>query len=107
MYADDSAILVADKSISNVEMLLQKELEVVSDWLIDNKLSLHPGKIKCILLGSKIRLKSQSTLNISYKGTDIERKESVKLFRCNCRAVSEYLVLTFLGSPAIVYIYTY
>ena len=35
LYADDSAILVTDKNISTVETLLQRELEVVSDWLID------------------------------------------------------------------------
>ena len=34
LYADDSAILVAEKNISTVETLLQRELEVVSDWLI-------------------------------------------------------------------------
>ena len=34
LYADDTAILVADKSISTIENLLQRELEVVSDWLI-------------------------------------------------------------------------
>ena len=31
LYADDSAILVVDKHISNIETLLKKELEVVSD----------------------------------------------------------------------------
>ena len=31
-----SAILVADKDASNVETSLQRELEVVSDWLVDN-----------------------------------------------------------------------
>ena len=52
LYADDSAILVADKHISNIETLLKKELEVVSDWLIDNKLiSLHLGKTESILFG--------------------------------------------------------
>ena len=48
LYADDSAILVADKSISNIELLFQMKLEVVSDWLIDNKLSLHLGKTESV-----------------------------------------------------------
>ena len=78
LYADDSAILVADKSVSTIEILLQKELEVVSEWLVDNKLSLHLGKTESILFGSKIRLKSQSNLQISCKGTNIESKEVVK-----------------------------
>ena len=33
LYADDS-----DKHKSSIEKLLKKELEMVSDWLIDNKL---------------------------------------------------------------------
>ena len=44
LYTDDSAILVADKNISTIESLLQNELEVVSKWLVDNKLSFHLGK---------------------------------------------------------------
>ena len=31
LYADDSAILVADKNISTIESLLQNELEVVNE----------------------------------------------------------------------------
>ena len=41
LYADDSAILVADKNIPTIGSLLQNELEVISEWLVDNKLSLH------------------------------------------------------------------
>ena len=78
LYADDSAILVSDKHISNIEKLLKKELETVNDWLIDNKLSLHLGKTESILFGSKIKLKSESNLNISCRGTDIQPKERVK-----------------------------
>ena len=58
--------------------MLQKELEVVSEWLVDNKLSLHLGETEAILFGSKSRLKSQSNLQISCKGTNIESKEVVK-----------------------------
>ena len=38
LYANDSAILVADKDISTVENALQTDLKIVSEWLIDNKL---------------------------------------------------------------------
>ena len=50
----------------------------MSEWLIDNKLSLHLGKTESILFGSQPRLKSKSALNISCKGTAIEGKDSVK-----------------------------
>ena len=76
LYADDSAILIEDESVSIIE--IQKELEMVSEWLVGNKLSLHLGKTESILCGSKSRLKSQSNLRISCKGTNIESKEVVK-----------------------------
>ena len=71
LYADDSAILVSDKDATKIGSLLQKELAVVSEWLIDNKLSLYLGKTESILFGSRTRLRSKSVLNISCKGTAI------------------------------------
>ena len=78
LYADDSAILVADKDKSTVENALQTDLQIVSEWLIDNKLSLHLGKTESILFGSKSRLRSRSNLNIECKGSKIEPKDKVK-----------------------------
>ena len=78
LYADDSSILVADKCLSNIETVLQNELEIVSEWLVDNKLSLHLGKTESILFGSRHRLKAQSVLSITCKGTVIEAKNTVK-----------------------------
>ena len=43
LYADDSGIILSGKINSEIESTLTKELELVSDWLIDNKLSLHLG----------------------------------------------------------------
>ena len=43
-----------------IEISLQKELEVVSEWFVDKKLSLHLGKTESILFGSRSRLKSCS-----------------------------------------------
>ena len=52
LYADDSTILVADKDLSTVQNSFQTDLMIVSEWLIDNKLSLHLGKTEPILFGS-------------------------------------------------------
>ena len=45
---------------SKIENTLQRELEVVSDWLINNKLILHLGKTESILFRSRPRLKIKS-----------------------------------------------
>lgn len=78
LYADDSAILVTGKNRSSIEKELTDELHSVSQWLIDNKLSLHLGKTETILFGSKHRLKTGSSLHVSCKGTDIQSTSNVK-----------------------------
>jgi len=57
LYADDSAILDTGKDRLQIEQELSKEHQSVSEWLVDNKLSLYLGKTESILFGSKIRLK--------------------------------------------------
>ena len=78
LYADDSAILVSGKDIPTVEKALSEDLLSVSHWLVDNKLSLHLGKTESIVFGSKQKLRSQSSLNITCNGTPITSTSSVK-----------------------------
>ena len=56
LYADDAVHLVSGKDVSEVEKTLSMEFEAVSDWLCENRLSLHLGKTQSILFGSKKRL---------------------------------------------------
>ena len=44
LYADDSALLVSGKDVSEEERSLSMELGAVSEWLCKNRLSLHLGK---------------------------------------------------------------
>ena len=56
LYTDDSALIASGKNVADIETTLSSELECVSNWLIDNKLSLHLGKTQSILFGMKRRL---------------------------------------------------
>ena len=49
IYADDSASIASGKNVADIETTLSSELEYVSNWLIDNKLSLHLDKTQSIL----------------------------------------------------------
>jgi hypothetical protein len=71
LYADDSGILVSGKSLSEVEISVSEDLSSVSQWLIDDKLSLHLGKTESIVFGSKQKLWSDSKLNINCNGPAI------------------------------------
>ena len=73
-----TAILVANKSRSVIEKELSDDLPAVSSWLVDNKLSLHIGKTKSIVVGSKHKLKSNPSLNVSCNGIVIQSTYSVK-----------------------------
>lgn len=53
LYAVDSIILFSHDRISDK---LGKVFVSCSDWLVDNKLSLHIGKTECIIFGSKSKL---------------------------------------------------
>ena len=68
LYADDSAILVSEKDVSKVERTLSMELGAVSEWLCENRLSLHLGKTQSILFGSKNRLTKCSELHVTCNG---------------------------------------
>ena len=50
LYAEDSTLLVSGTSVSVIEETLVHELTFLSEWLVDNKLSIHLGKTKIIFL---------------------------------------------------------
>ena len=78
LYADDSAILVSGKDVSQIQATLSKELESIREWLIDNKLSLHLGKTESILFGTNKKLQLAPQLNIECAGNKLANRSSVK-----------------------------
>ena len=77
LYADDSALIASGKNVADIEPPLSSELEYVSNWLIDNKLSLHLGKTQSILFGTKRRLSTGVKCNVICNGNVIESKSNV------------------------------
>ena len=77
LYANDSALLVSGDDISEIEKTLANELNSVSKWLIDNRLSIHLGKTESILFGTKIKLSRTNALKVTCNGTEIVSQKSV------------------------------
>ena len=75
LYADDSASLVSGASVSVIEETLGHELTFLSEWLVDNKLSIHIGKTKN-KINKKIR--KQSTMKIICGDNEVAAKNNVK-----------------------------
>ena len=80
LYADDSALLVSGTSVSVIEETLGHELTFLSEWLVDNKLSIHLGKTESILFGSNKKIHKQSTMNMKIicGDNEVTAKDNVK-----------------------------
>ena len=78
LYADDSAILFSHKDPHIIAQKLGNTLDMCSQWLVDNKLSLHLGKTECVLFGPKRKLKDHSDFCVQYKGHCIQSTNKVK-----------------------------
>ena len=57
------------RDVNKIKKQLNKDFENVSDWFVDNKLSIHFGedKTKSILFASKHKIESARKLNVKYK----------------------------------------
>ena len=63
------------RDVNKIKKQLNKDFENVSDWFVDNKLSIHFGedKTKSILFASKRKIKSARKLNVKYKNIKIKQ----------------------------------
>ena len=84
LYADDSGLTFQHKHVHTIEHQLNKDFANLCEWFVDNKLSIHLGeeKTKCILFGSKLKLKNAGKLNIMYNGIEIKQYSKVTYLGC-------------------------
>ena len=78
LYADDSALIVSGKNVSEIEEDLSRNLSSLKDWLEESKLSLHVGKTESIIFGSKRRLRKVSSFNVKCGEVTLRSKTEVK-----------------------------
>ena len=60
LYANDSCLMYQHRDVEKIEKQLNKDFEYISDWFVDNKLSIHidEEKSKTILFASKRKIKT-------------------------------------------------
>ena len=80
LYADDTVIYYADKRSSDVEMILNTELNCLAKWLDDNNLIINIKKRKTefVLYGSSKKLSTQPTIQIKINNTTVNEVEGYK-----------------------------
>ena len=84
LYADDTCVVCQHKDINEIEKQLNKDMESICDWFVDNKLSIHFGddKTKSIPFASKFKIKNVRKLNIKYGNIQIKQHSKVKYLGC-------------------------
>ena len=76
-FADDTYMLYGSKNLKTIETVMNTELELVSNWLRVNKLSLNAGKTELIIFRSNHHhLDHDITINLD--GIKLQPKDSVK-----------------------------
>ena len=77
-YADDTTMFHAANSASELEAVLEKDLNSVCQWVDENKLKLNVKKTQLLLLGRKGRAQELEDVNVTLNGEQLSRSRTVK-----------------------------
>ena len=61
LYADDTQFYAASDNADELNSKLNTDLSSLNEWLMANKLNLHPDKTKCMYVGTRQRLSNFSS----------------------------------------------
>ena len=75
LFADDTCITANQKTLADLENLVNTELVKIEQWLINNRLSLNIDKSCFLLFSGK---KRQDRLNLKLAGKDLNQRKTVK-----------------------------
>ena len=79
IFADDSGIMAASKTVNEIQSLLQEDIDFLVVWMNANKLTLNLLKTEFMIIGSKPKLKDiDETISITIIGEEIYRSPYVK-----------------------------
>jgi hypothetical protein len=76
LYADDSTLYEAGTDTNEIQLQLQYRINHIKEWCLLNNMLLHPDKSKCMLIGSRYKIKKSKPL---YLTMDKSKLENVKV----------------------------
>ena len=79
MYADDSTLYTSATTPTEMTATLNKELQLLSEWVASNKLVLNISKTKIIVFGTNHSLNPKPQLHLVMNNVEIEQIEETKL----------------------------
>ena len=68
MYVDDMVMYFSVTDSQVIADSMTNELAPVNNWLIDNNLFMHKGKMECMLLGTGPRLALSTSFSVAIVG---------------------------------------
>jgi len=79
MYADDTQIFLSSYDANELVIKLNSDLAHVRNWLIENKLQMHPCKSKLMFIGSSYNLNNRNTEQpVVVNNTPVSRTDTHK-----------------------------
>ena len=79
MYVDESTLYTSATTATEMTATLNKELQLVSEWVARNKLVLNISKTKSIVFGTNHSLNHKPQLNLIIYNVEIKQVEMTKL----------------------------
>ena len=79
-YADDSTMTVTGRTVEEIGSKLTENCQVVSDWMVGNRLKLNASKTHLMTVGTDARLRMQETkVKVTMDGVElVENDEKVE-----------------------------
>ena len=79
MFADDTSVSYAAKSMDELQSVINSELVNLHKWLNTNKLSLNIAKTEFMIIGSRQRISAMDDgITIEINDCEVEKVDSVK-----------------------------
>ena len=78
LYADDTVLIYAAKTASDVKLILQQDLALVSNWLKHNRLHLNVKKTKWSFIGTHQKLARAQDMDLSINGQPLVKVDEYK-----------------------------
>ena len=85
LFADDTTILFSSNSLDNLNLIINKELISVNEWIKANKLSLNISKTNFIIFKKKLQ-SPQNFVIVTIENTIIKQVTSTKFLGVNINA---------------------
>ena len=96
LYTDNACLVFQAKDLNTISDRLNTEFNKLCDWFVDNKLSIHFGEDKSILLTGKNRPKADN-LNISRGRIKVAQHKEINYLCCRMDEKSSWESMALNG----------